>query len=99
MAEGDSKDSKAIPKEQDGNCKHPYSLANLERFKSRLRSLDIEIINRTGSELRFVEEEFPHGTWYYSPDPVNIKQGDTSLALACSRLFSVVGVTAAWYMS
>lgn len=93
MAEGGSSNSDVIPKEKDGDGEHPYSGANFERFKSRFRSLDIEIINRTGNELRFVEEEFLHGTWYVSPDPVNIKPGDTSLALVCSKKFSAVGVT------
>lgn len=93
MAEEGSKDSDVIPKEKDGDSEHPYSGAKLERYKSRLRSLDIEIINRTGSELRFFEEEFLHGTWYVSPDPVNIKPGDTCMALVCSKAVSVMGVT------
>lgn len=93
MAEGDSKDSDAIPKAKDGNSEHPYPSESLGRFKSRLRSLDLEIVNKTKSELRFVGEEFLNGTWYVSPDPVNIKAGNTCMALVCSKVVSVVGVT------
>lgn len=88
----DSSDSTARSNANNGHSKNPNPLADLHGFRSRLRSLDIEVVNKTGRVLRFVDEDFRSGTWFVSPDPVNIKPGETCLGYACSRVMSIVGV-------
>lgn len=88
----DSSDLTARSNANNGHSKNPNPLADLHGFRSRLRSLDIEVVNKTGRVLRFVDEDFRSGTWFVSPDPVNIKPGETCLGYACSRVISIVGV-------
>ena len=88
----DSSDSTARSNVNNGDNKNPNPVADLHDFRSRRRSLDIEIVNRTGRVLRFIDEDFRSGTWFFSPDPVNIKPGETCLGYACSRVISFVGV-------
>lgn len=73
--------------------RNPNPSTGHDTFKSRRRSLDIEIVNNTRSALRFVAEHFRYGTRYVSAEPLNIRPGETSYVYVCSRLFSIVGVT------
>lgn len=67
-------------------------LEGTEACPKRRRTLDIAIVNGTGDDLRLVEEYFYSGSWYVSPNPVNVPPGAISIGYAASRPYSIFGV-------
>ena len=62
-------------------------------FKSRFRSLELEIINDTSSELKLCEDFFSSGTWFQSFDPSVIKPHKTVTLYVANQAGSSTGVT------
>eukprot|EP00918_Siedleckia_nematoides_P076279 GHVU01166766.1.p1 GENE.GHVU01166766.1~~GHVU01166766.1.p1 ORF type:complete len:194 (-),score=34.70 GHVU01166766.1:550-1131(-) len=63
-------------------------------FKDRNRSLELLLVNATHHTLVFEEEYFDSGTWFWSPLPLNIKPGKSSIMYVADRQGSILcGVT------
>ena len=62
-------------------------------FASRFRSLEIEVINDTSSELEFYEDFFSSGTWFHRFDPLVLKPHESVTGYVANEAGEPTGVT------